>query len=91
MEIRREVVRPVIEKIQRTLEAGNRVWVVGTLPIAPPGTTVPVLPQAPLGQVGWLGGAYEEVWGMQVTQFLVTHSLRVGQSCGRKQPAGELV
>lgn len=63
-------VAPELERVERTLAAGGRVWVVGA-PAAPkPGETVPLLPPAPEGPEGWRAAPYLQAWERQFGALL---------------------
>jgi hypothetical protein len=66
-------IEPVLEKVKTTLSSGHQVWLVGQLPI--PQTEEPPadLPPAPYGPTGWADQPYSEVWGTQVSYFLLHH------------------
>jgi hypothetical protein len=63
-------IAPLLDAVARTLESGGSVWVVGTIPLAPPGESVPDLPPAPNGGYGWSEGAYVTRWGQQIGRLL---------------------
>ncbi len=68
-----EPIQPALERIQKTLSAGNNVWIAGELPAAPPGeTAVPTLPPAPDGPLGWFDEPYTYVWGRQSLRLIQT-------------------
>jgi hypothetical protein len=64
-------IRPVLDRIAQTRAAGNRIWIVGELPVAPPGETRPPdLPPAPDSPYGWADVPYSYVWGRQTEHFI---------------------
>lgn len=66
-----EPLRAVKERIQRTLNSGGNVWLVGGLPEAEPGEAqIPTLPPAPDAPSGWYDEPYNHVWGRQLGYFL---------------------
>jgi len=68
-------VQPVIERVQRAMQAGGKIWVVGTLPPPLPGETQPPrLPPAPESPTGWYDEPYTYVWGRQLETFLQNHT-----------------
>jgi hypothetical protein len=70
-----QVMRPVFERIATTLQAGHRVWVVGTIEIPELRAPVPAdLGPAPLEYTGWSAGPYVRRWTAQAAQFLANHS-----------------
>jgi len=67
----KDPIAPVIDRITSTLQSGNRVWLVGTIPFTE--QPLPEIRPAPNNQVD---GPYSFYWGVQVTQFLSAHSQR---------------
>jgi hypothetical protein len=65
----------VLHKVVKTLQSGNRVWVVGDVFFPETEAAVPSLPPAPNSPWGWFEGPYEQAWTLQVNFFLVTHGL----------------
>jgi hypothetical protein len=71
----KSVMGPVFERITATLQAGHRVWVVGTMDIPLARAAVPEdLPAPPLEHTGWSAGPYVRRWTSQAAQFLRNHS-----------------
>jgi hypothetical protein len=72
---------PVLERVETTLRSGNRVWVVGRLPLPPSDNAVPTSPPpAPNGPRGWDDQPYSEAWGLELRYLLehhVTNATRV--------------
>jgi len=67
----KDPIAPVIDRITSTLQSGNRVWLVGNIPLS----------QRPLPEIlpasnNPFAGPYSFYWGVQVTQFLSAHSRR---------------
>ena len=67
----KDPIAPVIDRITSTLQSGNRVWLVGNIPLS----------QRPLQEIlpasnNPFAGPYSFYWGVQVTQFLSAHSRR---------------
>jgi len=63
-------VAPELNRVERTLAAGGRVWVVGA-PVAPgPGKEVGTLPPAPQGPEGWRATPYLKDWELQFGALL---------------------
>ena len=70
----RGAIQPVLDQMAATLQAGHRVWVVGTMDIPRAGTPMPaVLPPAPLNYSG-SDLRYTENWTSQAAWFLRDHS-----------------
>jgi hypothetical protein len=67
-------VQPVFERIVATLRAGNRVWLVGEIPLSQ--TPPPEIRPAPNNPWGWLDDPYSDVWGAQVGYFIAMHATR---------------
>jgi len=65
-------------RIESTLRAGARVWIVGT-PLPPPATGPVPLAPAPAGPEGWHVGPYLEGWAMQLGALLEDHADKVGK------------
>ncbi len=69
------VMQPLIERAEKTLRAGHRVWLVGMMAIPEPGVPLPAdLPPPPLAHSGWADRPYTETWVLQMNQFLSNHS-----------------
>jgi hypothetical protein len=66
----REPIKPVLDRITRTLQSGRRIWLIGGLPFLRRGETPEVLPPAPHGPAGWSEGAYTWAW-LRQTAFLI--------------------
>lgn len=66
--------QPVCDEIAATLRAGNRVWLVGDIPVSQ--TSPPQIQPAPNNPWGWLDDAYSDVWGAQVGYFVAMHATR---------------
>jgi hypothetical protein len=69
-------IQPVIDRMLETLQAGHRVWVVGSLDITtnPP----PQMNPAPNNPWGWIDGLYSEVWDRQAGYAIARHALKGG-------------
>jgi hypothetical protein len=65
----------ILGKVAKTLQSGNRVWVVGDIYFPESEAAVPSLPPAPNSPWGWLEGPYVEAWSLQVNSFLLTRGL----------------
>ena len=71
-----EAVRPVFARMEATLRAGGRVWIVGTLDSTPEGRT-PTVPQpAPDPRFGWDEASYEIAWERLLGDALQAHAIR---------------
>lgn len=67
-------IAPVLERVVTTLRAGNRVWVVGRLPLPPTDGAAPAPPpSAPNGPRGWDDQPYSQAWGLEFRQLLEHH------------------
>lgn len=66
----------VLEKIQETLAAGNRVWIVGGIKLPPEGHVPRSLPPALNTHAGWDNVAYSDAWMEQLGAFVREHSAR---------------
>jgi hypothetical protein len=71
----KQPIQPILNRISQALSAGNRLWIVGTLPVAAPDETGPPpdLPPAPEGPYGWSDVPYNYVWGRQMERFISAH------------------
>ena len=67
----KDPIAPVIDRITSTLQSGNRVWLVGTIPF-----TEQPLPEILPAPNNPFTGPYSFYWGAQVTQFLSAHCQR---------------
>ena len=65
-----DVVSPVFQQIAKTLQAGNRVWLVGGVDFAQPGEKAFILPPAPQSNWGWAEGPYDMSWSLLTGNFL---------------------
>ena len=67
----------LLERMERTLASGHRVWLVGSLPEPIPGEAeVPSLPP-PTGSNApsvWFDADYTHIWGRQLADFLSKHA-----------------
>jgi hypothetical protein len=72
-------IAPILAKMTETLQAGNRVWVVGNMQSLPHGQVPPPLPPAPHSQWGWQQDAYSAIWQMQ-TAYFIEQNARIAQS-----------
>jgi hypothetical protein len=66
--------RDVLGRIERTLRAGGRVWVVGEPAFPRPGEPVPAPPPAPHPDTGWQDVTYLHAWSLQLGAFLRDHA-----------------
>ncbi len=64
----------VLEKVRRTVIAGNRVWFVGGIKLPPEGRAPRTLPPPPSATVGWDNVAYSDSWMQQLGAFVRAHS-----------------
>ena len=70
----KDPIAPVIDRITSTLQSGNRVWLVGEMPLSE--EPLPEILSAPNNPWGWSADHYSFYWGVQVTQFLSAHCRR---------------
>jgi hypothetical protein len=66
---------PVLERIRRTLQSGNRVWLLGAPIFLPEGKPLPSLPPAPFGPDKWYFAPYGQMWRMETGSLLKAHAL----------------
>jgi len=59
-----EKIRPMLDRIKRTLSSGNKVWFVGGFPSP--------LPQEPGEPTGWYDEPYNYYWGRQMAEYVQT-------------------
>jgi hypothetical protein len=71
-------VAPVFREIAAALHRGNRVWIVGSFDLPPPGRMPFTLPPAPNGPTGWQENPYYGMWSQDLGYFLRLHGLRGG-------------
>jgi hypothetical protein len=62
-----------LARVERTLRAGGRVWVVGEPVAPPPGQPPPSLAPAPSGPEGWRVDGYLEGWALALGALLQEH------------------
>jgi hypothetical protein len=72
-----EPVRPILEKMEKALKAGHRVWVLGKLQFLEPNQVPPLLLPAPNEASGWHDLPYIEAWSMQVAYVIQMHAEQV--------------
>ena len=65
-------IQPVLDKIALTLQSGNRVWVIGFIPISH--TPPPDLNPAPNNPWSWYDESYSQIWGAKVGYFIASHA-----------------
>jgi hypothetical protein len=73
-------IKPVLDRVERTLASGHRVWLFGGLPGRQSGETeAPGLPPAPPpnGQARWQAEVYSRVCGRQTAEFLLKHAQQI--------------
>jgi hypothetical protein len=69
-----DALHPLRDRLQKVLESGHRVWIVGGL-IAPQAGAMSVLTRRPpLPETGWNSQPYEEAWMMEIAVFLGSHA-----------------
>jgi hypothetical protein len=62
-----------LERVERTLQSGGNVFVVGRVRAPDPGHAPPRLPPAPGGPRGWHADPYLEAWELQLGALLERH------------------
>lgn len=68
-----------LERVSRTLQAGNAIWLVGEPRFQVPADYVPKpLPPAPLGDRKWFASPYLHLWRDELTYLLRNHTQRGG-------------
>ena len=80
-------VRPVFERVEATLRAGGRVWVVGLIDVTEPGRPPLIPAPAPDPRFGWNEAAYMVAWERMLGDFLQAHATGAQQvkvSAGRE-------
>jgi len=65
----------ILHNVVKTLQSGNRVWVVGNIYFPESEAAVPALPPAPNSRWGWNLAPYERAWTLQVNYFLLIHGM----------------
>ena len=63
-------VAPVLESMDRALDSGHRVWLVGGLPSLPQGDSPAALPPPPHPVTGWSLIPYDQAWSQRAARFL---------------------
>jgi hypothetical protein len=69
-----EPIHPVLEQIDRTLQQGHNVFVVGFAPTRRPSSAPPDLPPAPRSNSGWILWPYMANWTRQVAYAAESHA-----------------
>ena len=69
-------IAPELARVERTLQGGHRVWVVGEPVAPPPGEPPPRLAPAPTGPEGWRVDVYLEAWPRQLGALVQQHARR---------------
>jgi hypothetical protein len=68
-------INSVLDETTARLTRGNKIWVVGRAQFLPPGHSVPNLPPAPRGPMGWYCAPYLDAWWVQWSSFIQAHAL----------------
>lgn len=68
--------RDVRDAIGRTLESGNRVWLVGGAAVPADLDRPPSLLPAPQSEFGWRPAPYLSAWSQELAAFVLKHSLQ---------------
>lgn len=74
-----DAMRPALERIEKALRDGRRVYWVGNLAVPPDGQGPPVLPPATRAPWGWQETPYYNGWSLQAGHLFREHALRGGQ------------
>jgi len=72
-------IRAELKRIEETLRAGGRIWLVGRLDFLPQGARPLRLPPAPHPDLGWSEAAYETSWSQQAAFLLQTRGATIRQ------------
>jgi hypothetical protein len=68
-----EPIKPVLQKMTKTLQNGHRVWLVGRLNFLLPGEAPTILPPAPNSPYGWSALSYMTTWSEEAAFALQTY------------------
>lgn len=68
----------LLESVRETLQANNRVWVVGELLFLQESESPMILDPAPDSHVGWNCDAYADSWSQQLGTFIRQHAATGG-------------
>ncbi len=76
-----EAIKPILERMAKTLQSGHRVWLVsmGGMPLLRPGEEPGDLAPAPNSPAGWSEGAYVQIWLRQTAYVIQSHATRLSQ------------
>jgi len=78
--------RPIVERAEKTLRSGHKVWLVGEAFVPPRGEGPPTLPRVVDSTSKWRGSPlFYNVWVMQVMGFLTSHMVHA-----TKLPASDI-
>ena len=69
----KEPIKPLLQKMTKTLQSGHRVWLVGRLNFLRPGEIPRELPPAPNSPYGWSEVVYELSWSDMAAFTLQTY------------------
>jgi hypothetical protein len=67
-----DVLEPVLARVTAALRAGNRIWLVGRIPLD--GQPPPTIQPAPNNPWGWRLFPHTQVWSAQFGYFLALHA-----------------
>jgi hypothetical protein len=86
----------LLKDVQRTLESGHKVWLIGHFTIPPAGARLQPLPAPPLPDTGWQAERYTDLWAQELGAFLRDHALTeravpIGTPGGRFEAANAAV
>jgi len=72
-----DAIRPTLARIEATLAAGNRLWIVGGIEFPKPGDKPLELAPAPRSPFGWNSIVYGMSWTQQVGALLRDRAGRI--------------
>ena len=73
----RDPLRPLLARIQATLQSGRTVWYSGNLENIPPGPPPRQPGPPPLPETGWRTGPYDSAWSQTIGAFVRDHAVTI--------------